>query len=140
MTKVANNILALDVGERRIGVAMAGTVARIASPLTTLSNDERIFTALQELIQHHKVGLVVVGRPRNQQGETTAQTQAIEAFVVRLQSRIAVEIAWQDESLTSLKAEAELQQHGKIAPKGAVDALAATYILDDYLLEHGSVS
>jgi putative Holliday junction resolvase len=138
MTKIANNnqsIVALDVGERRIGVAKANVVARLAQPLVTIANDEAVITTLQKVITENDVTQLVVGRPRNQQGETTAQTRAVEAFVEQLKKQIEIPISWQDESLTSVNAEAELAQRGQGGDKAAVDALAATYILEDYLTE-----
>jgi putative Holliday junction resolvase len=140
MTKVANSsssILALDVGERRIGLALANTVARLPQPLTTLTNDQNFPAALISLLVQYNVTTLIVGRPRNQQGDVTAQTKAVEDFVQRLQPHLKLPIVWQDESLTSVKAEAELHQGGGIPSKAAVDALAAVYILDDYLQEHG---
>lgn len=138
MTAIANNtatVLALDVGERRIGVARANMIARLPEPLTTVPNDEGILTVIQTLVKDNKAGQLVVGRPRNQQGEETNQTRAVEAFVAKLEAVLDIPIAWQDESVTSVKAEAELQQRGGVTSKGDIDALAATYILDDYLSE-----
>lgn len=130
---MSNSILALDVGGRRIGVARADTVARLPSPLLTLINDDKIFEAIQQLVIDHAANTLVVGLPRNMAGEPTAQTRDIQDFVKQLQDHINIPIYWQDESVTSRKAEQELRQRGKPFTKGDIDALAATYILEDFL-------
>lgn len=125
-------ILALDVGEKRIGVARGVASIGLASPLTTLINDDTITTRLADLCQQEQAELLVIGRPRNSQGQTTQQTAYTEQFVATLQPQINLPVVWQDESLTSVKAEQELTDRGRPFAKAEVDALAATYILEDY--------
>ncbi len=126
-----SSILALDVGETRIGIALANTVARLASPLVTLTNNDSVFDQIHDIIKKESVELVVVGLPRNLSGEDTDQTRYCRSFAEHLSefSRVAL----QDEALTSKKAESELNARGKAYEKGDVDSLAATYILEDYL-------
>jgi putative Holliday junction resolvase len=135
MTELPDYILALDVGEKRIGVAIASAVARLPKPLATLANDDNFFDALAELITSENVGALVVGLPRGLEGQTTAQTAYVQEFIGHLKQRTTLPIYEQDEALTSTKAEAELQAKGNY-DKAAVDALAATYILDDFLTEY----
>lgn len=125
-----SSILALDVGERRIGVAIASSIARFARPLTTLINDEHFMSNLSEIIEDETIEIIVVGLPRNLSGEDTAQTDYVRKFTEQLNRDM---IIFQDEALTSRKAETELHQRGKPYSKGDIDALAATYILEDYL-------
>lgn len=129
----ASNYLALDVGDKRIGVAFANAIARLPHPLTTILNNEQVWDVLAGIIAQEQVRCIVVGLPRNLNGDDTAQTKRARAFADALQARFAVEVHLQDEALTSAKAEAELAQKGKQYDKGAIDALAATYILEDYL-------
>lgn len=132
-------LLALDVGERRIGVALAESSVRFAHPLTTLEHSTDIFTQIQKLIDEHRVTTVLVGLPRGLDGQETAQTRAVEAFVENLKQHVQVPIVWQDEALTSVKAEAELaarKNQQAAYNKADVDALAATYILEDFIAEH----
>jgi putative Holliday junction resolvase len=129
-----SSILALDVGEKRIGVAIANSIARLARPLTTLPHDDNIFATLEKLIADESVSVVVVGLPRNLSGEDTDQTAYVRQFTEKLRHDM---IRFQDEALTSKKAEMELRQRGKPYAKGDIDALAATYILEDYLQQHG---
>lgn len=137
MTAVSPSfILALDVGAKRVGVAIASTVARLPRPLTTLEQGDNFFEDLQRIIVSEDIGAVVVGLPRGLSGQHTQQTAAIEAFVEELRGRTELPIYLQDEALTSQKAEDELNARGGTYAKGDIDALAATYILDDYLHEH----
>lgn len=127
-----NNYLALDVGDARIGVAFAHEVARLPRPLTTLKNTEAIWDELDQVIVSEGVGVVVVGLPRSLSGDDTAQTEKAKAFAKNLRERYDIPVLLQDEALTSRKAEEELMQRGYFE-KGDIDALAATYILEDYL-------
>lgn len=124
--------LALDVGQARIGVALAGGVARLARPLLTLANDTGLTAELQKLLAEYDVGTIVVGLPRGLDGQETAQTNYVRQFAENLKE-LGLPLHFQDEALTSSKAEQELQDRGVSYTKEDVDALSATYILEDYL-------
>ena len=126
------SLLALDVGEKRIGVAVADSSVRIAVAYDTIEVDGSEIEQIARLIALEDIDTVVIGYPRNQQGEATAQTAYVEAFAEKLQD-IAPEIIFQDESLTSVKAEELLKRQKKPYAKGDIDALAASLILQDYL-------
>jgi putative Holliday junction resolvase len=131
-----STILALDIGTRRTGVAIANDEVRFPAPLCTLDQDDAVIEKLQALIQEHNVHTLVVGLPRGLDGQETGQTKFVEDFVVMLKPKVKIPIFMQDEALTSRKAEAELDARGKIYSKGEIDALAATYILEDFIAEH----
>jgi putative Holliday junction resolvase len=133
MALTPNQIMALDVGSKRIGVAIATTEARIAHPLTTLDAETNVDQQLRQLIVAESVEALVVGLPRGLDGQETGQTAAVRQFVTTLQ-HFGLPIHFQDEALTSRKAKAELEERGKPYVKGDVDALAATFILDDFLI------
>ncbi len=133
MQSASSEILALDVGERRIGVASANPAARMATPLTTLTHEADIFEQIAALLADHSAMALVIGLPRGLDGQETAQTQRVRDFAAQLAAHVAVPLHWQDEALTSRKAEDELQSRGKPFSKGDIDALAATYILEDFL-------
>lgn len=132
---MAINYLALDVGEVRIGVALANDIARIASPLSAIQNNESITKEIAEMIESLQITDLVIGLPRGLDGQATAQTRYVEAFITQLGQVVSVPIHKQDEALTSVKAEAELMQRKKPFTKGDVDSLSAVYILEDYLDE-----
>ncbi len=125
-------LLALDVGGRRIGVAQGDTAVRIAVPYETIERDGEELAAIIKLVIDGNIDKVVVGYPRNQSGEPTKQTEAVEEFASQL-ADIDAEIVYQDESLTSVLAEQHLQKSGKPYGPGDIDALAASIILEDYM-------
>lgn len=136
MLTLPSTLLALDIGSRRTGVAIANEEVRFPAPLCTLEQDGSIVEHLCALIEEHNVHTLVVGLPRGLDGQETKQTKFVEDFVDMLKSKVTIPIFMQDEALTSRKAEAELDARGKIYSKGEVDALAATYILEDFIAEH----
>jgi len=128
--------MSLDVGAQRIGVAQANVIARIAHPFDTLQHTDTIFDDITALLRKEQAIALVVGLPRGLSGQETAQTKYVEDFVDQLRPHLSLPIFWQDEAVTSQKAEAELQGRKKPYQKGDIDALAAAYILEDYLREH----
>lgn len=125
--------LALDVGEKRIGVAAADGVVRIARPLGAIEVDGSEMSAILKFVAGEKADTIVIGYPRNQSGEATAQTEYVADFKDRLGQLTDVQIVFQDESLTSVIAEDRLRQAGKPYSKGDIDAHAAAIILEDFL-------
>jgi len=128
-------ILALDVGERRIGVAYADTSIRIPVVRGVIDVDGNEIDQIKAAYDELQAGELVLGYPRNQNGEATAQTRYVEAFAEKL-SAAGFVCYFQDESLTSVLAEQYLSEEGKPYSKGDIDARAAAIILEDYLREH----
>lgn len=134
----SKNLLALDVGEKRIGVALADTSVRIAVPYDTIEVDGNEVLSITELIVSEKISTLVIGYPRNQAGLATAQTAYVERFAEQF-AELDVDIAFQDESLTSVMAEERLKNHKRPYSKADIDAQAAAIILQDYLeVRYGS--
>lgn len=126
-------IVGLDVGSKRIGVASVGRIAKLPQPLKILENSESVFADIQEIVKQEGADLVVVGIPRNLDGEETAQSKEIREFATRLQVKTGLDIAFADESLSSRRAEQMTKDYGA---KGAgLDALAACFILEEFLLK-----
>lgn len=128
----SNNIICLDVGEKRIGVAVGDSAIRIAVPFDTIEVDGSEIESIAELVVREKADTLVIGYPRNQAGEPTAQTKFVEEFAAKL-SDIAHNIVFQDESLTSVIAEQQLISYKRPYSKGDIDAQAAAIILQDYI-------
>lgn len=127
--------VSLDVGEKRIGVAVGDAGVRIAVPFETIEVDGSEVARIAQIVIDEKVDVVVVGYPRNQSGEPTAQTAYVESFASQLRD-IAPSIIFQDESLTSVLAEQRLQSYKKPYSKGDIDSLAAAIILQDYMEQY----
>ena len=126
------SLVCLDVGEKRIGVAVGDSAIRIAVALETIETDGGEIAAIRKIINDEGADILVVGYPRNQSGEPTAQTKFVTDFVDGL-SGIAPKIVFQDESLTSVIAEQRLQAFKKPYSKADIDAQAAAIILQDFI-------
>ena len=125
------SILALDVGDRRVGVALADSQIKIAVPYGYLERSDKIIQQITELMLDHDIDTLVIGYPRNQSGEATKQTESVEQFAKELSEiEIDADLVFQDESLSSVEAERRL---GRVKDKGEIDAEAASIILQDYL-------
>ena len=129
----AKNLLGLDIGTRRIGVAVANSSIKIAIPLTTIEvNDGDEILQINKIIVNEKIDTIVAGLPRNMSGEETAQSVYTKEFLENFKLSVN-EIKFQDESLTSVQAENILKSYKKPYTKGDIDMQAAAIILQDYL-------
>ena len=126
------SLVCLDVGEKRIGVAVANTAIKIAIAFDTIIVDGTELQKIAEIVIREKAETIIVGYPRNQQGEVTAQTNYVELFAKKLET-IVDHIIFQDESLTSVMAEQRLVAMKKPYTKADIDAQAAAIILEDYM-------
>ncbi len=142
---VVGRVAGLDVGERRIGVAVSdltGTLARPVGVLQTsgLEGDavERAVTELARLAaEEDGLESLVVGLPRRLDGSPNGMTPRVQAFATALRTRIGMPVVLQDERLTSREAESRLALREKDwrVRKKQIDAAAAAIILQDYLDE-----
>ena len=132
---MTSTLMALDVGEKRIGVALADTDVKLAYPLETVEVDGSERERLQKIITLHSIDTLVVGYPRNQSGEPTAQTTVVEQFATTIRDLVE-NLVFQDESLTSVHAESRLKSSKKPYTRGDIDKLAASIILQDYMEQH----
>lgn len=126
------NHVCLDIGERRIGVAVADSGVRIAVPFETILVDGSELEAIAVIMQQQETDTIVLGYPRNQQGDATAQSTYVEQFAEKL-NQMGYTVVFQDESLTSVLAEQRLKESGKPYEKGDIDRHAAAIILQDFL-------
>ena len=129
-------ILAIDVGERRVGLAIADTSNCLPRPFNTLANTENIFKEICQVVNSESVDTIVVGLPRNLDGEETAQTRYARKFAKNLQAYTTADLYFEDEALSSVRAENDMKLMKNPTANQSVDALAASYILDDFLLNH----
>lgn len=121
--------IGLDVGKARTGFARGSGSARLAQPLETLPTGQAL-PYLERLIEELDAQGVVVGLPRNLEGEDTPQTDWVRQWVAKTKGDLTTTFYWQDEALTSKMAEAK-----RMAGKKSYDAdsLAASIILQDFL-------
>jgi len=134
-------ILALDVGRRRIGLAIAleGSAAHGLGALVRRSLRDDV-ERLKRMAQERSVERFVVGLPLNMDGSESPMAREVRVFGERLQRETGIEVLYQDERLTSFEAEERLKQRGmslkrmlEAKRQGAVDEMAAVIVLEDYL-------
>ena len=127
-------ILALDVGEKRIGVARADSNTRIAVPVGYVVVDGSEWEEIARIARLQGSLFFVVGLPRSNEGNETKQSLYVRNFARTLTKKIpGARVRFQDESLTSVEAEERLKKRQKKYEKGDIDAEAATIILQDFL-------
>lgn len=131
--------MGLDVGDRRIGVALSDETATLASALRTLARTaaRKDAAAIAALVGDHQVVAVVVGLPLNMDGSRGPQAEKVLAFVDGLRRRLDVPIVLRDERLTTVEAHEKLREAGLgwKERKRVVDQAAAVVILQEYLDE-----
>ncbi len=124
------NYLAIDVGEKRIGLAIAGSIAKLPRPLAILSNKESIYDEIADILQKENIGTIIVGLPRNMSGEETAQSDFSRRFASALAGKTRLPIEFADESLSTERVKNSTYQKD---PSGHLDSVAACFILEEYL-------
>lgn len=128
-------LLGLDIGDKRIGVAVTDKLETIASPLTVIANDDKLKENLSKIIKDYNVGKVIVGVPYNLKGEHGFQAEKIKSLVEEVLKEICSEIEYIDERFTSKISSGILKTEGKKVKKNAgnIDKISAAIILNDYL-------
>lgn len=129
-------IIGLDVGTKRIGVAKADTSVRIAIPNGYVLVNGQEIPEILRIARLNDTNFFVVGLPRSNDGNETAQSAYARKFADTLAASMSgARIYFQDESLTSVVAEERLKKRKKNFEKGEIDAEAASIILQDFI-EH----
>ena len=150
-------LMALDVGEARIGVAVCDAMGIIASPYATIHvthEEHRTWAEIQRLLEETDAEGLIVGLPISMDGQIHGQGEAVQAFVARLKARISIPVTFWDERLSTVEAQRLLSQrdwnddgkqrrrsnaarrtrrNGRRQRGQELDALAAAVILQDYL-------
>jgi putative Holliday junction resolvase len=138
--------MGIDLGQRRIGLAVSDATATLARPLKTIersASDEQAADALSRAIEatnaelggEDAISCLVVGLPTRLDGSPSDQTARVRKMVALLATRVAVPIVLQDERLSSHEAEERLAIREKDwrKRKARLDAASAAVILQDYL-------
>lgn len=135
---LAVRTLALDYGERRIGVAISDPTGVVAQPLETITATAGGSAALEriaELVRKHEVTQIVVGLPLHMSGRAGPEAERARAFGERVRARAGVAVEYLDERWTSLEAERALDEAGvkQRDRRGRVDPIAAALLLRTWL-------
>jgi len=139
-----SRILGLDIGDKRIGVAMSDPTETLASPLVIIerTTDDQTFTDILKILTQHEVVRIIVGLPRSMNGDIGYQAEKVQSFMAELPKHTKVPFEYRDERLTTvtavrLKQEASTRRLNK---KTRYDAMAAAVILQEYLDEKAAQS
>ena len=134
--------LALDVGDRRVGVAVSDAMGLIATPVVVIHRTSKAedFAEIGRLMREQGVERMVVGHPRNDDGSPTPQAWRIERYIAALVEALQAEgldlpvIFW-DERMSTQRAQEAMISTGRRAKdrRARIDAVAAAVILQDYL-------
>ncbi len=135
--------MALDVGEKTIGVAFSDESCTLVAPGETIARQggyRRDMAILARLASEREVGRIVVGLPLMADGSKGRQADAVETFIAQLRNYVRIPIHRQDEAYTTAGAEAILDALGRPRHlhKRTIDSVAACLILQDYLDAKGA--
>ena len=130
-------VMALDLGEKRIGIALSDPTRTIAAPYAVIGRKSRAEDVARyaQLIAERKVTLLVIGLPITLAGEEGQRAAWVRNYAATLAEQLPVPILFHDESLTTIEAETSLRAQGKRGRKvkEQVDAVAAAIILQSWL-------
>jgi putative Holliday junction resolvase len=141
MGRDGRRALGLDVGDRRIGVALSDPGGILASPFTIIEriDDEQTVAAIADIVREQEAGLIIAGLPQSLSGAEGVQAEKVRAFIEKLREKVAVPVEFRDERLTTVVASRLMRtvktRQGK--KKQYQDARAAAVILQGYLDEVG---
>ncbi|GLG00339.1 putative pre-16S rRNA nuclease [Alicyclobacillus hesperidum subsp. aegles] len=132
--------MAVDYGERRVGIALSDPTGLIASALTVIQRetDEQVVDVIAGLVVEHGVERIIVGNPITMKGEVGEKAQKAALFAQQLRERVSIPVELFDERLTTVSAERALLE-GDVRRKrrrSIIDAVAATILLQNYLDAH----
>jgi len=132
-------IMALDVGDSRIGVALSDPLEMLASPLTIIKrlNEASDVRSIVNLVNENKAGRLIVGLPLSLSGEAGMQAQKVKDFAEKLVSVLSIPLEMVDESFSTVTAREYMRETGRKKDrfKKKDDAVAAAVILQSYLDE-----
>ena len=128
--------LGLDIGDKKIGVALSDPQGILASPLTIIKrSEEKIdIEAILGIVDQNQVGQIIAGLPYSMDGSIGSQAEKVQAFVHELSSHSKIPVDFRDERLSTVSAKRLLWEIGK-RKKTEDDAIAAAIILQGYLDE-----
>src|SRR5579875_797749 len=137
-------IIGLDLGRRRIGVAVATTISANAQPLTVIERRSRpyVLEMLRAVIREWQADGLVIGLPLNMDGSEGPGTVFARKFAAELADQLGLSVELQDERLSSFEARQALMQsaRGREARRISEDSIAAALIVERWLQTRGAVS
>lgn len=138
--KLPGRVMALDLGEKRIGVAISDETRRIAGSHSVLLRKSRLedFRRYAKIVSEHKVTLLVVGLPIRLDGEEGRQAAWVRDYTEEMRAHLNIPVEFWDEALSTRRAQESMRARGQRGRKSRerIDAVAAAFILQDFLDAH----
>lgn len=133
-------VLGIDLGEKRIGLAISDPTGMIASPLDIWDGRDKdgLPGRIAHLVEERGIGTVVIGLPNRTDGRASEKVEAFKEFAEQLRGRLKVPVEFEDETFTTVLAHRAMQEGGMKAKKRrqTVDKIAAVIILQGWLDGH----
>lgn len=129
-------VLALDIGERRVGVAVSDPSGRVATPVKIMdAKDLTDAASLRRLVDDYEPGLILVGLPLSMDGSEGPQARHVRATAAKVAALVTVPVDFADERLSSAQAARTMQEAGMSERdrRGKLDAVAASLFLQAWL-------
>jgi putative holliday junction resolvase len=121
------NVLSIDYGDVRIGLAHSSIDHKIALPLKVIKNNQALWNELEQVIREYEIDYILVGLPLNFKSTDTQQTLKVRQFIQELKSKFSIAVEEYDERLTSSLAK-------RYIPKGkSIDIESARILLEEWL-------
>lgn len=134
---MSNRFLAIDYGEKRIGVSISDPTNTIAVSLEPIKNSSKVSESIANIINTNKISAVIVGYPLNMNGSKSKMCLVIDEFIEKLRNKTNVEVIKYDERLSSKIAETQIREaiksKEKRKEKSLIDRFSASIILQEYL-------
>ena len=129
--------LGLDIGDKKIGVALSDPLGIVASPLTIINGSDTVtaISAILDVVSQNQVGQIIVGLPCSMDGSIGQQAEKVKGFVAELCEQTQVPVEFSDERLSTVAAKRLMQGMKKTGKKNRDDDVAAAIILQGYLDE-----
>jgi len=132
MNTNSQKLLSIDYGEKKVGLAIADTETKIASPYKILTNGKDLLAKIKDICLKEEIGKIVVGVPLTLKSASSKQTNIVLKFIDKLRKATYIDIVEQDERLSSSYAKSLLKE---IKVRHLDDDVAAMIILQGYLDE-----
>lgn len=130
-------VMAIDFGEKRIGIALSDPLLTFAYPYTTLNNDQNFYKNFEKIILEKNINKIVLGLPTSFKTSSAKLAEKIKKFQEELIKKFKIEIILWDEEYTSVIAERRIiesvARKKKRKDKSLIDQNAAAVILQEYL-------
>ena len=134
---ILNRVLGLDVGKKRIGIAISDPLLITAQPLKAISRmpENKAIQEIKDICSKYYVETIIIGLPKNMNGTIGEQAIDCQEFAEKIQQEFDINVIFEDERLTSKQAEFTLREQGKkyTKDKKLVDIVSSQIILQQYL-------